>query len=119
MRLSGNHMDAPPGVFIAAGPNIAHTSGDSFAMPDRDRPIGHAWDMLPTLLALEGIPLGADFAGQPMINVIDPEFLKKVPLRTVKTHDDKAWDEARQTRMKEASDRAERLEQLRSLGYIK
>jgi hypothetical protein len=69
--------------------------------------------------APHGIPLGEDFAGKPMTNVIDPEFLKKVPIRTVKTHDDKAWNEARQSRMKEATDRAERLEQLRSLGYIK
>jgi hypothetical protein len=75
--------------------------------------------MLPTLLALEGIPLGADFAGKPMTNIIDPAFLKKVPVSTVKTHDDKTWDAARAARMKEASDRAERLEQLRSLGYIK
>jgi hypothetical protein len=116
MRLSGNHMDAPPGVFIAAGPNIVRMSPTA---PDRDQPIGHVWDMLPTLLALEGIPLGEDFYGKPMTNVIDPEFLKKVPIRTVKTHDDKAWDDARQARMKEATDRAERLEQLRSLGYIK
>jgi hypothetical protein len=121
MRLSANHMDAPPGIFIAAGPNIAHPAAApaTLSPPDRQHPVGHVWDMLPTLLALEGIPLGKDFVGQPLTNVIDPEFLKKVPIRTVKTHDDKAWDDARQTRMKEASDRAERLEQLRSLGYIK
>ena len=121
LRLSGNHLDAPPGVFIAAGPNIAHTTRpDSvLAMPDRQHPVGHTIDILPTLLALEGIPLGKDFVGQPMTNVIDPAFLKQVPIQTVKTHDDKAWDEARRSRMKEASDRAERLEQLRSLGYIK
>jgi len=119
LRLSGNHMDAPPGVFIAAGPHIAHTSGATLAAPDRSHPVGHAFDILPTLLALEGIPLGQDFAGKPMTNIIDPEFLKKVPVRTIKTHDDKTWDEARAARMKEATDRAERLEQLRSLGYIK
>ena len=30
----------------------------------------------------------------------------------------KAWEQARQLRMKDAADRAERLEQLKSLGYI-
>jgi len=119
MRLSGNHMDAPPGVFIAAGPGIAHTSGDRLTMPDAGHPIGRTYDILPTLLALSGIPVGKDFSGHPMTNVIDPAFLKQVPVRSIKTHDDKAWDEARQARMKEAADRAERLEQLRSLGYIK
>lgn len=119
MRLSGNHMDAPPGVFIAAGGNIAHGAGGALAPPDRGHPVGHAFDMLPTLLALQGVPLGEDFVGKPMTAVIDPEFLKQVPLRSVRSHDDKAWDEARRTRIKEAADRAERLEQLRSLGYIK
>ena len=120
MRLSGNHMDAPPGVFIAAGPNIAaRAPGGALTAPDPARPVGHAFDMLPTLLALQGIPLGQDFVGKPMANVIDPEFLARVPVRTVRTHDDRAWDEARRTRIKEAADRAERLEQLRSLGYIK
>jgi hypothetical protein len=119
MRLSGNHLDAPPGVFIAAGPNIAPRAGDPLAPPDRAHPVGHAFDMLPTLLALQGIPLGEDLVGRPMTGVIDAGFLAKVPLRTVRTHDDRAWDEARRTRIKEASDRAERLEQLRSLGYIK
>jgi len=120
MRLSGNHMDAPPGVFIAAGPNIAHgDAAGALSPPDRAHPVGHAFDVLPTLLALQGIPLGEDFVGKPMTGVIDPAFLKQVPVRTVRTHDDRAWDEARQTRIKEAADRAERLEQLRSLGYIK
>jgi hypothetical protein len=121
MRLSANHMDAPPGVLIAAGPPIARpaSAGATPMPPDRARAVGHAIDMLPTLLALQGIPLGEDFVGKPMVGLIDPEFLKKVPLRTVRTHDDKAWDQARQTRIKEAADRAERLEQLRSLGYIK
>jgi hypothetical protein len=120
MRLSANHMDAPPGVFIAAGPNIAaHASGGALRLPDRSQTAGHAFDILPTLLALQGIPLGEDFVGKPMAGVIDAEFLKKVPVRTVRTHDDKAWNDARQLRIKEAADRAERLEQLRSLGYIK
>jgi arylsulfatase A-like enzyme len=106
-------------VWIAAGPGIARTGTGALSPPDRARPVGHAFDVLPTLLALQGIPLGEDFVGKPMTNVINAEFLEKVPLRRVRTHDDKAWDEARQARIREAADRAERLEQLRSLGYIK
>jgi len=122
MRLSADHMDAPPGVFIAAGPNIARharSSGDAMVPPDRSHPVGRAIDLLPTLLALQGIPLGRDFAGKPMLGVIDLEFLRKVPIRSVNTHDDRVWVAAREARMREAGDRAERLEQLRSLGYIK
>ena len=115
-RLSGNHLDAPPGVFIAAGPNIV-SAGES-AVLDRAHPIGRAYDILPTLLALKGIPVGEDFDGAAMLNVIAPAFLDAFPIRSVKTHDDRAWEAARQGRMKEAADRAERLEQLKSLGYI-
>lgn len=121
LRLSANHMDAPPGVLIAAGPNIAPRANAAGALspPDPAHAVGHAFDVLPTLLALQGIPLGEDFVGKPMTSLIDPAFLEQVPVHTVRTHDDRAWDEARQARIKEASDRAERLEQLRSLGYIK
>jgi len=120
-RLSANHMDAPPGVFIAAGPSIARARPEGAALeaPDRTRPVGRALDVLPTLLALQGVPLGKDFEGKPLVHVIEPSLLAAAPLRYVKSHDDRQWDGARRERMREASDRAERLEQLRSLGYIK
>ena len=115
-RLSGNHLDAPPGVFVAAGPNIV--SPGTRPPLERTHPIGRAYDVLPTILALKGIPVGEDFDGTVMLNVIAPAFLEQFPVRTVKTHDDAAWEAAREARMKEAADRAERLEQLKSLGYI-
>ncbi len=118
-RLSGNHLDAPPGVFIAAGPRIHAMPWTGHLDIDPMRPIGRVDDVLPTILALEGIPVGEDFDGKALLDVIDPAFLERVPIRTIATHDDRAWEEARQARMKEAADRAERLEQLRSLGYIK
>jgi predicted AlkP superfamily pyrophosphatase or phosphodiesterase len=114
-RLSGNHLDAPPGVFVAAGPDIVH---DPAPLLDPVRPIGRAYDVLPTILAIKGIPSGEDFDGTPMMTVLRSELLKRMPPQTVRTHDDRAWDEARSLRMKQAADRAERLEQLKSLGYI-
>jgi hypothetical protein len=53
-----------------------------------------------------------------MLGIVDPAFIARVPVRRVKTHDDRDWESARQLRMKEAADRSERLEQLKSLGYI-
>jgi len=114
-RLSGNHLDAPPGVFIAAGSHIAQQPLHEL---DRMHPVGRMYDVLPTMLALKGIPVGEDFDGHVLHDVIDPAFLKAHPVRTVKTHDDREWEAARRTRMKEAADRTERLEQLKSLGYI-
>ncbi len=54
-----------------------------------------------------------------MENVIEKSWLEKYPVRTIKTHDDKVFEEARAARMREAADQAERLEQLKSLGYIR
>ncbi len=115
-RLSGNHLDAPPGVFVAAGSNIVHPAEPPRLDPMR--PIGRAYDVLPTMLVLKGIPVGDDFDGKALTGIIAPEFLEKFPLRDVKTHDDREWETARQDRLKEAADRTERLEQLKSLGYI-
>jgi predicted AlkP superfamily pyrophosphatase or phosphodiesterase len=118
-RLSANHLDAPPGVLIAAGPHVRKTPWTGHLAIDPIRPLGRVVDILPTMLALAGIPVGKDFDGAVLTDVITPAFLARVPIRTVGTHDDRDWEQARLARMKEATDRTERLEQLRSLGYIK
>jgi arylsulfatase A-like enzyme len=75
-------------------------------------------DVLPTLLALKGVQVARDFDRTIMENVIEASWLEKHRVREVATHDDKAFEAARAARMKEAADQAERLEQLKSLGYI-
>ena len=120
---SGNHLDAPPGVWIAAGPGFVDaTPGDSLATPfarSALRDVGDVFDVLPTLLALKGIPVARDFVGTLMENVIETSWLEAHPVRTIETHDDQAFEAARAARMREAADQAERLEQLKSLGYIR
>ena len=120
---SGNHLDAPSGVFIAAGPGFVDaTPGDTLPLPfarSSLHDVGDVFDMLPTLLALKDIPVAQDFDGTVMDNVIEKSWLERFPVRTIKTHDDKAFEEARAARMREAADQAERLEQLKSLGYIR
>jgi Type I phosphodiesterase / nucleotide pyrophosphatase len=120
---SGHHLDAPPGVFIASGPGFVDgTPGDSLAAPFARaslKAIGGVYDVLPTLLALKGIPVGRDFAGRVLTGVLDVSWLERFPVREIDTHDDKAFEAARAARMREAADQAERLEQLKSLGYIR
>ncbi|MDH3196991.1 MAG: alkaline phosphatase family protein [Candidatus Krumholzibacteria bacterium] len=124
-RNSGNHMDAPPGVFIAAGPNILDATPGSdtpvqHVVPDSLPRVGGVLDVLPTLLALKGIPLAEDMSGTPLAAVIDPALLARArTLPRVKTYDDRAWQGARRERIREAVNQNERLEQLRSLGYIR
>ena len=118
---SGNHQDAPPGVLIAAGPPF-RKSGGEIPSPGDLAPaklVGTVVDLTPTLLAIKGVPLGKDFDGQPLTDLIDPAWLEARPFRFVASHDDQQWLAARENRIQEAVDQSERLEQLRELGYIK
>jgi hypothetical protein len=81
--------------------------------------VGDVFDVLPTLLVLKGIPIAKDFDGGVMTGVIEESWLASHPVRTIDTHDDKAFESARAARMRDATDQAERLEQLKSLGYIR
>lgn len=119
---SGNHLDAPPGVLIATGPAF-RASGDS---PESIRAIdleslpsvGGVLDVLPTLLAVKAIPIGRDFDGSVLTGMITPEWLARFPVEAIDSHDDRAFEKNRRARMRKAVDQTERLEQLRSLGYI-
>lgn len=115
---SANHLDAPPGVIIAAGggfraagrPGSPAGKLDLSSMPT----LGSVLDVTPTLLVLEDIPLGEDMDGEPMWDLIAAGH----EVRSVPTHDTSEWEATRAERIREAVDQTERLEQLRALGYI-
>jgi arylsulfatase A-like enzyme len=71
-------------------------------------------DITPTLLALKGIPRAADMDGAPLAELIQAAVAEEV----VPTHDTPEWLATRRARMRDAMHQSERLEQLRSLGYI-
>ena len=117
---SGDHEDAPPGVLIAAGPGIAVSSlSRSLSVLRReDLPrLGSVHDVLPTLLALVGLPLAQDLPGRVL-----PRLLGAAPPERprITTYETPAWREARarQASAFNPGDDQERIEQLRSLGYI-
>jgi hypothetical protein len=117
--MSGNHMDAPPGVIIAGGGggfNRAGPLGSPAGELDLSsmKTLGSVLDVTPTLLALMDIPLGEDMDGEPMWDLILPRH----EVRRIRTHDTAEWHTGREGRMREAIDQTERLEQLRALGYI-
>ena len=123
---SGHHGDAPPGVFIAAGRDIrVDTSVDPArdGLKAQDLPIvGRVLDITPTLLALKGIPVGADMDGAVLDKVVTPEFLRAHPPATRRSQDTAEWLAARQTRPHDAPAEVqvedERVKQLRALGYV-
>ncbi|UCG52659.1 MAG: alkaline phosphatase family protein [Candidatus Latescibacterota bacterium] len=119
---SAHHLDAPPGVFIAAGTGIQKptetTPIDNLDLPTMNT-VGGVMDILPTMLVLRDIPIGEDMDGTPMRGTIDLDLIKNTGIRYIPTHDTPEWLAGRHKRIREAVDQTERLEQLRSLGYIK
>ena len=80
-------------------------------------------DMTPTLLTLMGLPVGEDMDGQVAEGLIERAFLDRFPRLSQPTHDDRAWLAERKRHVRDegnasAQDQQERLEQLRSLGYL-
>jgi hypothetical protein len=115
---SGNHIKSPPGVIIAAGPNIRQGSVSKPWTRDRMPSPGALFDVTPTILAMKGLPVGEDFDGAPIAQIFTEGWFDEHPLRTVETHDTDEWLASQKNRQVDAVDEMERLEQLRSLGYI-
>jgi len=107
---SGDHQDAPPGVFIAAGPLVPGSRRSGHSGGSELSTVGSVLDVTPTLLALMDIPVGEDMAGRVLIPAL--------PVRRIATHDSEEFFEARGLKAPRRSEQ-ERLEQLRSLGYVK
>ena len=127
---SGHHVDAPPGVFVAAGPLIrvpalalGSESRDSSSPLDRDRlpRIGSVLDITPTILTMLGIPVGLDMDGVVLRNPLADEVRMAPQPPAVATHDTPEFRAARGARAlprRRDPSEQERLEQLRSLGYL-
>jgi hypothetical protein len=119
--LSGGHLKGPAAFFVAAGPSIrrAKNPPDLGKIKRRNLPLlGSILDIAPTVLALRGIAVGRDMQGDPMVDILDPKFLKDFPIRKVRSHTDRGWFESRDITVVENADPSERLEQLRTLGYL-
>lgn len=98
------------GVFILSGPGAG-----------RGRLLEPAtlFDVAPTTLALLGVPVPADMAGQVLTGALDPAFLAKFPPARVPTYEGVGMP--RETEEAAASDdevSAEVMAQLRALGYV-
>lgn len=74
---SGNHAEAPDGILVVSGADAAR--GVELGRPSVE-------DIAPTLLALLGIPVGADMTGRVLREAIEPAFLAAHPLRAVASH---------------------------------
>jgi predicted AlkP superfamily phosphohydrolase/phosphomutase len=119
MRPEG-HEDAPKSFFVASGPGIRATGFDPQKTKARDLAgLGSILDVLPTLLALLGMPAASDMPGRPLEEVVTPEVFEARPPR-IATYDDEKWlaSRAALNAAPDGEQDEERLEQLRGLGYI-
>lgn len=118
---SGHHKQAPPGLFVAAGPyikkSVPQTPPHELKSEDLTT-VGSVYDITPTILALLRIPLGEDMDGKVLAHLIRDEFNLASQPDPVKTHDTPEFLANRRTAPLPAPDQEERLRQLRSLGYL-
>ncbi len=112
---TGGHSGARHALLAAAGPSVARRPVTADAAPPL---AGGVVDFAPTMLAMLGLPRGADMDGVVLGSLLDDGFLSAHPLREVPTHTPDGWAATR--RLAAAGDPAEgeRIEQLRGLGYL-
>jgi predicted AlkP superfamily phosphohydrolase/phosphomutase len=116
---SGGHRDAPPGFFVAAGPDLrSGAPGKPIRQLQRSelKSVGTILDVTPTLLALFGVPIGRDMDGQVMECVLEASVLAAHPVQRVDTHTPPGWRQSKEA-VKDVN-AEERIRQLRALGYL-
>jgi len=101
------HKYGPPGaVVISRGPVL---KGAAFKNPS-------VYDVAPTVLYLSGLPTAEDMPGRVWTEVLDPEFVRLHPVRTIKTYG--AYTPVKKAQADAGVDK-EIERHLKALGYIK
>ena len=121
LGFSGEHGGWSPGVIIAAGSGIRQAPGRKKLedlRPDDLQALGSIYDIAPTILSWMRVPLGRDMDGRPLARLAADDFDISNQPESVPTHDTPAFLASRPTLGMDAASHRERLEQLRSLGYI-
>jgi len=103
-RFSGVHH--PDGIAILSGPGVR--SGGTVTQAS-------VLDIVPTILALLGKPIGRDMDGRALTEVMQADYLAETPLRYIDTYDSDL--EFQETDQDEAVPE-ELLSRLRALGYV-
>lgn len=114
---NGGHSAARDALFVGAGPGLR--TGSQLASNVGNVPkTGSILDFTPTLLALLGLPRGSDMTGKVLVDALDPAFLAAHPPGEVPTHTPAHWTATRRLAEAAAPKGADRVEQLRGLGYL-
>jgi hypothetical protein len=117
-NLSAHHLDAPPGVIIAAGEGIRKGKGltlplDMGALEE----LGTVFDVTPTLLYLLDIPVGRNMKyGTVMKKVVEPDLLEKRNVEFIDSHDIDFRPPTRSASSREGNKAF--IEKFEQLGYL-
>ncbi len=103
------HRDAPAGVLIAAGANVAKGAA---------LPRARLMDIAPTVLALLGLPVADDMDGVVLEDLFTEGWRRGYPRDTVPTYDTAEWLASRGGRPEASGVDDALMERLRGLGYI-
>ena len=80
--LHGNfysqHRHGPPGILLMQGGPVK----PGYVFPGAD-----VYDLHPTVLYLLGLPVPEDAAGKVLLDALDPEFVRRHPVRTVPSYE--------------------------------
>jgi len=101
------HSQAPPGVFLAAGPAFRAGRVDGLSV----------LDMMPLLLYLKGFPLAQDFDGRLPADALRPELLAASPPRQIASYGRQGQGGPRALGGSDVD--AAMIERLRALGYLR
>ncbi len=118
---SGDHQDAPPGVFFAVGPHVksmVYDASKKALTRDKLRTICSVMDITPTLLAMMRLPIGEDMEGRVASTIFKDDFQIECQPDVLVTHDTAAFVESHKKRANLRRQDQERIDQLKSLGYI-
>ena len=91
--ISGHHQFAPPGMIVAAGPDIRVGFGADgiLAETGKIKDFGWIYDVHPTSLYLLGLPVGRTIEqvnGGPLMRAVRPELLQARPMEHIPSHDE-------------------------------
>lgn len=117
-NMSAHHLDAPPGILIAAGQGIQKGPGVAAILESNSLDeMGTVFDVTPTLLYLLDIPVGRNMKlGRVMKSVVSQDLLASRPVEHIDSHDIDFRPPTRSRSSREGNQAF--IEKFAALGYI-
>ena len=107
--LYTQHRHGPPGILLMRGGPVK---------PGLELSGSHVYDLYPTMLYLLGLPVPEDAAGRVLLDALDPEFVRRHPVRTIPSYGPLGLAPGLPGASRDGGMNALEIEKLKALGYI-